>query len=172
VFASHNVEHQPCLVTHLRDLASVLRPDSRAFLIVPDRRYCFDHYLAETTIADVLDAFIERRQRHRPASVLEHRLLLTHNEAEAHWRGDHGPDPRRTPPDPALIARIGDNLRLLPGHSAYIDTHAWHFVPDSFAHLIDLLSAAGLIPFTLERLYPTLRSTNEFFAVLKRIPDR
>jgi hypothetical protein len=167
VFSSHNIEHQPCLVTHLNDIASVLAPGRWLFLIVPDRRYCFDHYLPESTIADVLDALIEGRRRHSARSILEHRMMLTHNEAEPHWQGDHGPDPRRRAPDADILRRIAENLKTLPGRDTYIDAHAWQFVPDSFAHLIGTLNAAGLTPFTVERIYPTLRSTHEFFAVLR-----
>ena len=145
-------------------------PGRRFFLIIPDRRYCFDHYLSESTIADVLDAFIERRRHHSARSILEHRLMLTHNEASAHWAGDHGPDPRRRAPDADLVGRINDNLKVLTTHDQYVDTHAWQFVPDSFAQLIGTLNAAGLIPFEAERVYPTLWSSNEFYAVL-RLPD-
>ncbi len=170
VFSSHNIEHQPCLVSHLRDVASVLLPGRRLFLIIPDRRYCFDYFLSESTIADVLDAYIDRRHGHSARSILEHRLMLTHNEADAHWLGDHGPDPRRRAPDPEILARIAENLETLPGRSGYTDTHAWQFVPDSFTHLIGTLHAAGLTPFTVERVYPTLRPSNEFYAVLRLMP--
>jgi len=170
VFSSHNIVHQPCLVTHLKDIASVLSPGRRVFLIIPDRRYCFDYWLPESTIADVLDAFIEKRRRHSARSILEHRLLLTHNDAEQHWTGDHGADPRRRPPDADFVAQIADNLRTLPGQDGYIDTHAWQFVPDSFAALIGTLHAAGLTPFEVERVYPTLRPGNEFYAVLRLLP--
>ena len=170
VFSSHNIEHQPCLVTHLNDVASVLLPGHRLFLIIPDRRYCFDHYLPNSTIADVLDAFIERRRRHSARSVLEHRLLLTHNEAGAHWNGDHGADPRQRAVDSEIVSRITDSLKTLARRNAYVDTHAWQFVPESFAHIITTLNAAGLTRFEVERIYPTLRFTNEFFAVL-RLPS-
>jgi hypothetical protein len=166
-FSSHNIEHQTCLVTYLQDVASVLAPGRRFFLIIPDRRYCFDYYLSESTIADVLDAFIERRRQHSARSILEHRLMLTHNEAAAHWAGDHGPDPRRRAPDADLVGRITDNLKSLTARDGYVDTHAWQFVPESFTQLIGTLNAAGLIPFEAERVYPTLWSSNEFYAVLR-----
>jgi len=170
VFSSHNFEHQPCLITHLRDIASVLAPGRRLFLIIPDRRYCFDHYLPESTIADVLDAFIERRSKHSARSILEHRLLLTHNETEAHWNGDHGPDPRRRAPSAEIVRIIADNLRSPSVPETYIDTHAWQFVPESFGLLMRTLKAAGLTPFEVERVYPTLRLSNEFYAVLRLPP--
>jgi SAM-dependent methyltransferase len=91
--SSHAIEHQPDLVRHLEAIARVLEPGGRYYLIVPDKRYCFDHFIAESTIADVLDAWREERQRHPLARVIEHAALTTHNDPERHWRGDHG-DPR------------------------------------------------------------------------------
>jgi len=52
----------------------------------------------------------------------------------------------------------------------YIDTHAWQFVPESFGLLMRTLKAAGLTPFEVERVYPTLRLSNEFYAVLRLPP--
>jgi hypothetical protein len=172
VFSSHNIEHQPCLVTHLQNIASIMRPGRRLFLIIPDRRYCFDYYLAESTIADVLDAFVACRSKHKPGSILEHRLLLTHNEPKGHWDGNHGPDTRRRLLDPAFLKEVETSLLELPSTQEYIDTHAWHFTPDSFSYIVSFLKASGLVQFDIEGVYPTIRPTNEFFVVLRLAPDK
>jgi hypothetical protein len=166
VFSSHNIEHQPCLVTHLCDVASLLRPGGRFFMNVPDMRYCFDHYLNESTIADALEALVAGRTIHSTKAVVEHRLLLTHNEATGHWAGNHGPDPRRRPIDESFIRGINDNLRIMRNNPGYIDVHAWQFTPPGFRYLMTALSAAGLMPFQVERVYSTVRPNNEFHAVL------
>ena len=51
--------------------------------------------------------------------------------------------------------------------SGYVDVPAWYFTPDSFRFLIDALASIGLSPFRVERVYRTLRSSNEFYAVLR-----
>jgi SAM-dependent methyltransferase len=84
VFSSHCVEHQPDLVRHFSEVSRILRDSGSYFLIVPDKRFCFDHYIAESTIADVLGAHIEQRRLHYAKSVLEHWLLTTHNDAARH----------------------------------------------------------------------------------------
>jgi SAM-dependent methyltransferase len=168
VFSSHNIEHQPCLLTQLRNVASILQPGGRMFLVVPDRRYCFDHYMPDSTIADVIEAWRERRTQPGALVRLRYRLLHTHNETAAHWTGDHGIDPRWVNPDPAraaLIRELAEAPRISDG---YDDVHCWFFTPMSFRLLIEQLSAAGLSSMRVERVYPTVRGLNEFFAVLRR----
>jgi hypothetical protein len=52
--SSHCVEHQADLGKHLIDVASILNMGGRYYLLIPDKRYCFDHFLGESTITDVL----------------------------------------------------------------------------------------------------------------------
>lgn len=72
ILSSHCIEHQPDLVEHLQQVSRLLRPGGRYFLLVPDKRFCFDALLAESTIADVLDAHHAQRKVHALKSVVEH----------------------------------------------------------------------------------------------------
>jgi SAM-dependent methyltransferase len=168
VFSSHNVEHQPCLVTHLAEVASVLRPDGRFLLAIPDKRYCFDHFLPESTITDVLDAFLSERRDHAAKNVVQGRLMHTHNEARRHWQGDHGDDPRARAADDGLAASVRQVIAEYRSRTGYLDAHAWQFTPASLRHLARVLARAGLVNLTVERVYETLNGSNEFYAVLAR----
>src|SRR4249919_1725326 len=44
VFSSHCIEHQPDVIRHLREVERLLRPGGLYYLIVPDKRFCFDHF--------------------------------------------------------------------------------------------------------------------------------
>jgi SAM-dependent methyltransferase len=167
VLSSHCIEHQPCLVSHLADLASVLAPGGRVFLVVPDHRYAFDHFIPESTLVDVLASYAERRPGHAPRTVIAQHLLQTHNDAVAHWRGEHGADPRAAPADQALVGRIAEALRAARRTGLPHDLHAWQFTPAGFRSLFDAMAAVGLSPFRVERLYPTLHDSGEFYAVLR-----
>lgn len=166
IVSSHCIEHQPCFLTHLENIRSVLRPHGRVFLIVPDKRFCFDHFRPESTIADVLEAFIEKRRHHTLRSVLQHRLLLTHNEAEAHWRGEHGEDPLFASLSSGIGRRVLEFVRAPPTDQIHPDIHAWQFTPTSFRRLFTELADMALSPLGIERLYSTCRPSNEFYAVL------
>lgn len=161
ILSSHCVEHQPDLIAHLLAVGRLLRPGGRYFLLVPDYRYCFDHFMRPSTIADVLDAHYTQRRIHSLRSQVEHRALTTHNDPIRHWRGDHGSVDK-------IGARALQALRTFREDSnAYIDVHAWYFNPRSFEDLIGILCELKHSTLRVERVYPTLENENEFWAVLE-----
>jgi hypothetical protein len=168
VFSSHNIEHQPCLVMHLTEVASVMRRGGHFMLAIPDKRYCFDHFLPEASIADVLDAFLSERRHHAAKSLVQGRMMHTHNEARRHWQGDHGDDPARRAVDDGLAASVRQVIAEYRARTGYLDAHAWQFTPMSFRHLMQVLARAGLVSLTVERVYETLNGSNEFYAVLAK----
>jgi len=168
VFSSHNIEHQACLITHLEEVASVMRSGGRFMLAIPDKRYCFDHFLPESTIADVLDAFLSGRRDHAPRSLVQGRMMHTHNDTRRHWQGDHGEDPSKRAADEGLVSSVHQIIAEYRARTGYLDAHAWQFTPASFRQLLQVLARAGLVSFTVERLYETLSGTNEFYAVLTK----
>jgi len=163
VLSRHAIEHQPDLVHHLRQIERILAPGGGYFLIIPDKRYCFDHFIAESTIADVLQAHHERRRSHTLKSVIEHRALTVHNEHKRHWLGEHGNRLRNR------TARVEAALREYEAaNGAYIDVHAWYFTPDAFGSIITTLHELGLIGLELAGLYDPARDRNEFCAILRK----
>jgi hypothetical protein len=158
----HCIEHQPDLVAHLLQVQACLTPlEGEYLLLVPDHRYCFDHHLAPSSIAQVLMAHEEKRKRHTLCSVIEHRALTTHSDAARHW--DEVPHAVPTI-SAAQIQSAIDEWR--DSNGAYVDVHAWYFTPQSFAGIIDLLHQLGLINLCVKHLYPTRRYAHEFWVVL------
>lgn len=163
--SSHSIEHQPDLIKHLIDVCDLLEPGGRYFLIVPDKRYCFDHYLPDTTVADIIEAHTERRRTHRIGNVIEHRALTTHNDTARHWQFDHAD---RDYAD-NIASRTRQALReFKEADGAYIDVHAWKFTPIVFRQVITQLTELGLINLFTERVYHTPHGRNEFTAVLRK----
>jgi SAM-dependent methyltransferase len=164
VLSSHVLEHQPDLIRHLNAVERLLRPGGTYMLLVPDKRFCFDHFFSASTIADVLEAHYAKRTVHSLQSQVEHLAFTTHNNATAHWAGDHG--------EPSNVVertrQVLDRYRVDP--SAYVDVHAWYFTPTTFSELIGLLRELEYTAFRVSRVYPTLRDGNEFWAVLEVAP--
>jgi len=163
VLSSHAIEHQPDFIAHLEHVARLLNDGGHYFVLVPDSRFCFDHFIAPSTIAGILGAHLESTPRHRAASVIEHRALTAHNDPVRHWNGDHG-DPRAERNE-----RLEKALKELDdAGDGYIDVHAWQFTSETFGDIMSDLHDLGLSPFSLERLYPTMRNTFEFWAILAK----
>jgi SAM-dependent methyltransferase len=165
VFSSHSIEHMPCVVTFLDNLARLLQPDGFIYLIVPDKRYCFDYFKKETDIFDVLQMHYEENTRPRLADVLRLAAQITHNDAGAHWNGEHGSV------NPELLLHqhyqpILDRYKT----GVYIDAHVSFFTPQSFADIIRQLKSLNLIQLDVHKIYHTVRGALEFYVILK--PDK
>ena len=161
VLSSHCVEHQPYLIHHLQQVGRILRPGGRYFLLVPDKRYCFDSLLAESNIAQVLEAHQERRKVHTFRSVIEHRALTTHNESGRHWAGDHGGAEK------TAASRVTQAINEFEASAGtYVDVHAWCFTPAGMEGIIEFFHDNGTVDLQLERMYPTRAPNNEFWMIL------
>ena len=163
VVSSHAIEHQPDFVRHLQQVESLLSPGGSYYLLIPDHRYCFDHFLVPSTAAQIIGAHLEARRVHTAASVIEHRALTTHNDPVRHWAGDHGdPLERRA-------ERLAGALREIEDAAGgYIDVHAWYFTPQSFRRVIDDLREGGFTGFSIQRMFPTRPNANEFWCILTK----
>jgi hypothetical protein len=123
--------------------------------------------IAASTIADVLQAHEERRTRHTLRSVIEHRVLTTHNDASLHWQGA-----------PMAIDQADQDRRLEDAMKeyndageAYIDVHAWQFTPDSFRSITSSLLSLGLTDLRPLRVLHTPRNRPEFCAILEKVSE-
>jgi SAM-dependent methyltransferase len=164
LLSCHSIEHQPDLVKHLNQVEQILLPGGKYFLIIPDKRYCFDHYIAESTIADVVGAYLEQRTVHTAKSVIEHRALTTHNDPVEHFAGNHG-DLSINQHD--RVSHAINECRNANG--SYIDVHAWQFTPNSFIEIIGMLNDLKLIKFKITSVFQTALNTQEFFATLELV---
>ena len=148
VVSSHAIEHQPDIIGHLQQIGNLLLSGGRYFLLIPDHRYCFDHFFAPSSAQQMIDAHLEKRTVHPDSAVIAHLAHTTHNDAARHWLGDHGdPDENRAERTKMAI----DALEA--SHGAYIDVHAWFFTPETFVNTMTSLSKRKHIPFTVGRMF-------------------
>ncbi len=163
IVSSHNIEHMPCLVTFLINLQNVLHSDGAIYLIIPDKRFCFDHYKRESDIYDVLQLYFEKNYRPRFTDILKHVSLSTHNDPVAHWGGNSG----EIDYEKAVLNNY-EGLLSQYNNGGYIDTHVSIFTPQSFIKIIDLLNKLKLINLEIDRINHTLRNAHEFYVILKK----
>jgi ectoine hydroxylase-related dioxygenase (phytanoyl-CoA dioxygenase family)/SAM-dependent methyltransferase len=160
----HVIEHQPDLIRHLQDVSRVLEPAGLYYLIVPDKRYCFDHFIGESSVAEIVAAHARSARVHDVLALIEHRAMTTHNDPARHWAGDHGEPQYKSTPQ--TLRDAADLFARSKGR--YIDVHAWQFVPESLRESLEILFDVRVSPFRVLRVYPTVEGSNEFFAVLQK----
>ncbi len=180
IFSSHNIEHVPCIITFLNNLADVMKPNGFVFLCIPDYRYCFDRYRNESNIFDILNAYYNKATIPNIVKVCESNFLTTHNDSVQHWNDQHASanniyldikkknDFYKTKTD-EIIHRFDDILNLIKDvqNRKYIDSHCWQFTSQSFENIIHILFVKNLIRFKVYRTYHTLNNSCEFYCILK-----
>jgi SAM-dependent methyltransferase len=145
VFSSHVVEHMPDLISHFHEILSVLNDDGAYVFIVPDKRLCFDYFIPETQMPEVLAAHFERRQKPTLKSVIEHRVFTRHDFTSADNPFLFFNERTRTAAESAY-REFMDN--------AYVDVHCWQFTPRSMRNLLKGINAMGLIQRFHYKIYP------------------
>jgi SAM-dependent methyltransferase len=163
VVSSHVFEHQPNPIRHLQDVYRLLNDGGFYFLLIPDKRYCFDHFLSESNLAHLVEAYLNDAKYHSIRSVIEHRALTTHNDSLRHWQNDHGSqyESLKMRFDAAI-----EEYRSTQGQ--YIDVHAWYFTVESFRRTMNELNSMFYIAFDLLRVYGPLYGMNEFWSILRK----
>ena len=167
--ASHVCEHVPDLVWWLSELRSVLKPYGSVRLIVPDKQYTFDYRRSESTIADVLAAFVDRRRRPGSRDILDFWLSYQAVDRLAAWRGDYPvSDGLSIDHMQATLARARESGEW----GAYQDVHCWVFTPGSFVSIMTNLAELDMLGFACTQIHGTAVGEIDFFVHLMKSDDR
>ncbi len=137
VVSHHCVEHQPDLVRHFLNIRSIVDEDGWYLFSVPDKRFCFDHFIPESNLVDVLEAFYSRREAPSLKSVLEHRCFTSHSFNDG-INPYHSKNPKAREKYEAAVREYAS--------CEYIDVHCWQFTLDSFKALYDQLVRLSYLP--------------------------
>lgn len=167
IVSSHNIEHCPDPITFFRGCEEVLKHGGYLSMIVPDRRGCFDYFRPNSTTAEMLSAFFEKRQRPTDTQIFEHCSLHARhlNGSRQEIVFPFSTDPGEIVPFEHL--RIEFDLweeRVRTGDDIYRDAHCWTFTPASFELILRDLSFLGLTKFAIAEIEP---SEGEFFVHLR-----
>ena len=162
IAASHVIEHVPDLLGWLTDLRGALADDGVLTLAIPDRRFTFDILRPESTLGDVIEAFLLKARQPSLRHVFDNcNLGVAVDHAEA-WRE---PPAGRTLPQLAgqnALQLAYDQCVEIAERPRYIDSHCWVFTPASFLLLYEGLARLKLAPFSIRSFTPTRRDDIEF----------
>lgn len=160
--ASHVVEHVPDLIGWIDTLHSKLKPGGVLFLVVPDKRFTFDYHRRVTNLSDAVSAHRQQLPRPSYAQVFDHYFYTT-AQLPPHdiWKGAQPPPPLR---DYSVA-----NARAESALANFEDAHCSVFTPDSFADLINDLTASGLLKFRMDDMRPTQDYELDFSVVFRKV---
>jgi len=162
IVASHVIEHVPDLVGFLRSCDEVLKEDGVLALAIPDKRYCFDHFRPHSGLASVIDRHRLGATNHSPGAVAEYFLNVVKRSGQIAWgAASSGPYSFIHTREQAQ-----EGMAALETRNAYLDIHAWCFVPHSFRLLVHDLHALGLTDLREVSCSPTVGC--EFYVTLGR----
>lgn len=160
IVASHVIEHLPNPIAFLRDCEQLLCPRGVLSLVIPDKRFCFDHFRPLSTTGDMLNALYRGVRRPEPGSVFDEFVDASAIDGRIGWAaGEDGA--------PELLhdfAGAAERWRMASNSGQYFDVHVSRFVPESFRLIMQDLYQLGLTKLTVQREYYT--SGPEFFVSL------
>lgn len=141
IIAAHVVEHLPDLIAFIQDCQALLRPGGIISLVVPDKRYCFDHLRRRSSTGDIIQAHVEARTRHTPGQVYDHFSSACKLDESGSWHRNsagkvnyiHDPHTAKSLFEQSLTS------------DDYLDVHGWVFTPSSFRLIIGDLNALGYV---------------------------
>lgn len=162
IIASHVIEHIPDPISFLQQCEELLKPAGRLALVIPDKRYCFDHLQPLSPTGAFLDAFQEKRKRPSPGQIFDHLSNACTQETMPAWSAQHSGSLQLIHSLEQSI-QVWDAARKTDG---YFDVHCWRFQPQSFAILISDLQATGLLNLGIVAHYDTVGC--EFYVILQR----
>ena len=168
VVASHVAEHVPDLIGWLRTLVRALSPAGEIRLVLPDRRFCFDHDRAETRLADLLAADVAGCVRPTPARVADQYLNVAPVDLAAIWRGEQPPAPQ-VDAGRYHWAEAACRASMQPG--AYEDVHCWVVTPRGFCRLLADLVEFGVLALRCSLFRDTLPGEEDFIVGLAPCED-
>lgn len=162
IVASHVIEHAPDFIGFLKECSTLLSEGGAIYLIVPDRRFCFDAFVPLTDPAKV---------------IADHRLRRTVHSFESFYRvGSQVRADGELSWSQKPIGQIDfitgvpqgwlRDAEAMSNSPTYIDNHENSFTPSSFVLLIEELRFVGLIDLGIEMVCRARGS--EFVVILSR----
>lgn len=141
IIASHVLEHVPNPIEFLQELSELLKPGGVISIALPDKRYCFDHFMSVSIVGEWIDAFVSKRIRPTPGQVVNHCFYAAQRNGKISWGVDevgvlglvHEPS----------LAKGQLEYALASDH--YTDVHCWRFTAESFMLIINELQYLGYI---------------------------
>jgi 2-polyprenyl-3-methyl-5-hydroxy-6-metoxy-1,4-benzoquinol methylase len=164
IIASHVIEHTPDLIGFLNNCDEILKDDGVISLVIPDKRFCFDHYRPTSSLLSIIDSHLQKHTIHTPGTVAECFLNAVSKGGRSSW--DRFQTGQYT--FNAMFEQIQNDMKRAI-KKEYVDVHAWNFTPHAFRLIMHDLHSLGFIQLKEAAFFPTYEC--EFYVTLSRKGD-
>lgn len=162
IIASNVIEHTPDLLGFVADCEALLNDRGVLVLAVPDKRFAFDCLRPYASTGQVLQAHLEKRQRHPIGKVFDEVAYNCTRDGAIAWGDrDAGPLSFFRP-----LAEAGALFEALQREDTFLDIHAWQFTPSSFRLIMHDLAEIGKTGLREKSFHDTVG--HEFFIAFSR----
>ncbi len=162
IIASHVIEHVPDVIAFLRDCERLIDGDGVISLIVPDKRFCFDHFRPHSDVSVAIDAHLAGRRMPSPGVVAAGLLYNVFNGGKHSFTDEDRKE--------FQLRFNADQARrsMEAAKTLYKDCHVWCFTPASFRLLILDLQVLGFIGLHEAAYFSTDAKNSEFIVSLRK----
>ena len=162
IVASHVIEHTTDFLGFVSDCEQLLNDRGVLVLAVPDKRFAFDCLRPYSTTGQILQAHMDKRQRHPPGKVFDEVAYNCMRDGAIAWGAkDSGSLSFFRPLQDAKAI-----FEALEKHDTFHDIHAWQFTPSSFRLIMSDLAEINVIGLREKSFQDTVG--HEFFITLSK----
>ncbi|PFG12750.1 glycosyltransferase [Bacillus sp. es.036] len=168
VVASHVIEHVPDVIGWLDEMNEILNVGGHICLAIPDKRYTFDYQRQLTTVAELIDSYLNKLRRPSPRQIIDFYANAIKIDTYDAWNGNIVVE---------KCERFGSEetgLKLAQtsmNEGIYVDVHCSVFTFNSFFKVLETLFLLDLLNFRVAMAYGPEIYSNEFIVVLEKLPQ-
>ena len=172
VVASHVIEHVPNVLGWFEGIFNALRPGGVFNLAIPDRRFTFDIRRKESTLGEMVEAYLHAYTRPSVRQLFDHTLDASAVAPGSPWAPgfDLSVVPRYSGDHALALAYKQSKSAVTDGR--YFDSHCWVFTPATFLDRFEAAIELGLFPFVFSDFAATPKGSFEFYVSLRKDPHR
>jgi SAM-dependent methyltransferase len=170
--ASHVIEHVPNVLGWFQGIYDVLKSGGIFNLAIPDRRYTFDIRRKESTLGEMVEAYLCNYSKPSIRQMFDHTFDAAAVKPGGPWLPDFNIDAIPRYSGRGALALAFDQSQRIQIEGRYFDSHCWVFTPGSFLDCIEGAIELGLFPFVFSEFRPTSVGSFEFFVSLRKEPEK
>lgn len=168
VILCHVLEHIPRLIAFFQDIIKVMAPGGLLYLILPDHRFCFDHFRQPTSFAEAYYVHINKLAA-PPWRVFDNNFLhVGYNVPAMYWNEKNLAQ--------AILLQRRQSLQEARQNMEEAEkglvsrAHVSVFTPWSFLLFLFSMLRVRMAAFSCQRFFTTKRDEFSFGAVLRADP--